>query len=302
MAYNSSFTGQQADVALQKAAVIQMDGGGTQFLGNDGAYHDISSLPTISFSLFPSDSGTLSAENLQTYLSVAANGVAIVLGGVDANTKPSGIANFMDMGEEMYMSYGYSSFFREIDGTENGKGTIDSAAVVVSVNKTTGAYLKSVTNVRLLNNGDGDMFLADDGTYKSVSEKYSARTFVLFSSEFDSNNQVLKTIEAPSDWSEQMVVTADSSNTPGLLFTSDVSSDETKYGARFTYTGSTYPAQGNWKLVNNTTGDVMQILAVVIQSQKVLTESEYAALGTTPETDGVLYFVTPDGTGGAVMQ
>ena len=28
--------------------------------------------------------------------------------------------------------------------------------------------------------------------------------------------------------------------------------------------------------------------------QKILTESEYAALGTTPETDGVLYFVTPD--------
>lgn len=28
--------------------------------------------------------------------------------------------------------------------------------------------------------------------------------------------------------------------------------------------------------------------------QKVLTESEYAALGTTPETDNVLYFITPD--------
>ena len=28
--------------------------------------------------------------------------------------------------------------------------------------------------------------------------------------------------------------------------------------------------------------------------QRVLTESEYSALGTTPETDNVLYFVTPD--------
>lgn len=28
--------------------------------------------------------------------------------------------------------------------------------------------------------------------------------------------------------------------------------------------------------------------------QKILTESEYAALGTTPETDNILYFVTPD--------
>lgn len=31
-----------------------------------------------------------------------------------------------------------------------------------------------------------------------------------------------------------------------------------------------------------------------IVNAKVLTESEYAALGTTPETDNVLYFVTPD--------
>lgn len=29
-------------------------------------------------------------------------------------------------------------------------------------------------------------------------------------------------------------------------------------------------------------------------TQRILTESEYAALGTTPETDNVLYFVTPD--------
>lgn len=29
-------------------------------------------------------------------------------------------------------------------------------------------------------------------------------------------------------------------------------------------------------------------------SQKILTETEYSALGTTPETDNVLYFVTPD--------
>lgn len=29
-------------------------------------------------------------------------------------------------------------------------------------------------------------------------------------------------------------------------------------------------------------------------SERVLTESEYTALGTTPETDGVLYFITPD--------
>lgn len=29
-------------------------------------------------------------------------------------------------------------------------------------------------------------------------------------------------------------------------------------------------------------------------SERVLTESEYTALGTTPETDGILYFVTPD--------
>lgn len=31
-----------------------------------------------------------------------------------------------------------------------------------------------------------------------------------------------------------------------------------------------------------------------INTQRILTESEYSALGTTPETDGVLYFVTPD--------
>lgn len=45
MSYNSSFTGQQADAALQKAAIIQTDGAGTQFLSNDGTYKAVSSQP-----------------------------------------------------------------------------------------------------------------------------------------------------------------------------------------------------------------------------------------------------------------
>lgn len=41
---------------------------------------------------------------------------------------------------------------------------------------------------------------------------------------------------------------------------------------------------------NNTTKIGIQFTKI----QQILTESEYAALGTTPETDNVLYFVTPD--------
>ena len=52
-------------------------------------------------------------------------------------------------------------------------------------------------------------------------------------------------------------------------------------------------------LVLETSGNGNKFLAddgkyKAVQPMKVLSESEYAALGTTPETDNVLYFVTPD--------
>ena len=52
-------------------------------------------------------------------------------------------------------------------------------------------------------------------------------------------------------------------------------------------------------IVLETEGDGSKFLAndgtyKAVQPMKVLTESEYSALGTTPETDNVLYFVTPD--------
>lgn len=56
------------------------------------------------------------------------------------------------------------------------------------------------------------------------------------------------------------------------------------------------PTNGNIKTTvtidNVTYPIIINIIALLVP--RILTESEYSALGTTPETDNVLYFVTPD--------
>ena len=266
------------------ALVLETSGDGTKFLADDGAYKAIaSSNQYLDMSIFTGESGTLSEENYQKV--------------VDAYNKNYSLAK-LDSSVTIPMAIEYTNSTIGIClliGTYNsGVQGFPFTGIYVLISKLDKSYVIQSGNVVVKTGGSGEQFLSDKGTYKNISEKYSSRTFVLFSSDFAGNGYVLKPIEAPSDWSEQMVITPDNSNTSGFSLTSDVSEDGSKYAARFTYSGTTYPAQGSWKLQNNVTGDIMQILAVVIQSQKVLTGSEYTALGTTPETDGVLYFVTPD--------
>lgn len=66
---------------------------------------------------------------------------------------------------------------------------------------------------------------------------------------------------------------------------------------------SSEPDLSNYLAKDNTTkyeptGDYNPATKKYVDDNKlnhqILTESEYSALGTTPETDNVLYFVTPD--------
>lgn len=198
MSYNSSFTGQQADAALQKAAIIQTDGGGTQFLGNDGVYHDISSLPTINQSMFPQDEGTLSSEDLQKFLAAGAVGTAIVLGSTVAGSWNSGIAMFNDLTDEMYMSYGVTHAVKTIDDEDEstGKGQATLKTYIVRVNKTTGVYKKISASIHLDNTGDGTLFLASDGMYKAPQNRYLDMSIFTGDSGILSDDDYQKVVDA----------------------------------------------------------------------------------------------------------
>lgn len=288
MSYNSSFTGQQADAALQRAAVIQTDGDGTKFLSDDGTYKEAGDKTNVLILSLENDlangekDSPIAAEVSASLVDAITNGKACVIKSANSDI----LVNLQQIGSNVTIIMEQISRVGQTFVAVNTSITVNTSTNVIADYQTGALVLET--------SGDGTKFLADDGAYKNIPEKYSSRTFVLFSSDFAGSSYVLKPIEAPSDWSEQMVVTSEDSNTSGFSLTSDVSEDGSKYAVRFTYSGTTYPAKGSWKLQNNVTGDIMQILAVVIQSQKVLTESEYAALGTTPETDNVLYFVTPD--------
>lgn len=192
MSYNSSFTGQQADSALQKAAVIQTDNNGTKFLADDGTYKEAGDKTNVLILSLENDlangqkDSPVDAEVSASLVDAVTTGKACVIKSANSDI----LANLQKIGNNVTIIMEQISRVGQTFVAVNTSITVNTSTNVIADYQTGAIVLET--------SGDGSKFLANDGTYKSV------------------------------------------------------------------------------------------------QPMKVLTESEYAALGTTPETDGVLYFVTPD--------
>lgn len=181
--------------------------------------------------------------------------------------------------------------------------------------KANSVHTHAITDVTgLVNNGDGNSFLANDGTYKEVASSNQYLDMSIFTGESGtlSEEDYQKVVNAftnkvsvgavqeafmpisISDLSDKYEIYVNATGPGesylgvGVYIYSINKSDKT-----FTFTG-------NGARIENS-GDGTKFLSddgsyksVSSQPMKVLTESEYSALGTTPETDNVLYFVTPD--------
>ena len=192
MSYNSSFTGQQADAALQKAAVIQTDSDGTKFLADDGTYKEAGDKTNVLILSLENDlangekDSPVTPEVSASLLDAITTGKACVIKSANSDI----LANLQKIGNNVTIILEQISRVGQTFVAVNTSITVNTSTNVIADYQTGAIVLET--------EGDGSKFLANDGTYKAV------------------------------------------------------------------------------------------------QPMKVLTESEYSALGTTPETDNVLYFVTPD--------
>lgn len=192
MSYNSSFTGQQADAALQKAAVIQTDSNGTKFLADDGTYKEAGDKTNVLILSLENDlaggekDSPVTAEVSALLVDAVTTGKACVIKSANSDI----LANLQQIGNNVTIIMEQISRVGQTFVAVNTSITVNTSTNVIADYQTGAIVLET--------SGDGSKFLANDGTYKSV------------------------------------------------------------------------------------------------QPMKVLSESEYSALGTTPETDNVLYFVTPD--------
>ena len=192
MSYNSSFTGQQADAALQKAAVIQTNSDGTKFLADDGVYKEAGDKTNVLILSLENDlangakDSPVTPEVSASLLDAITTGKACVIKSANSDI----LANLQKIGNNVTIILEQISRVGQTFVAVNTSITVNTSTNVIADYQTGALVLET--------SGNGNKFLADDGKYKAV------------------------------------------------------------------------------------------------QPMKVLSESEYAALGTTPETDNVLYFVTPD--------
>ena len=227
MSYNSSFTGQQADAALQKAAVIQKDGDGTKFLSDDGTYKEAGDKTNVLILSLENDlangqkDSPVEAEVSAALKDAISNGKACVIKSANSDI----LANLQQIGDNVTIVMEQISRIGQTFVAVNTTITVNTATNVISDYQTGAIVLET--------QGDGSKFLSNNGTYKEIPQP-------------DLSNYLAK------------------NNT--TEFTPDADYEP----ATKKYVDDHSPLS------------------------KIVSESEYSALGDSVNTDGILYFVTPD--------
>ena len=221
--------------------------------------------------------------------------------------------------------------------------------------KANSVHTHAITDVTgLVNNGDGNLFLADDGTYKEAGDKTNV---LILSLENDlANGQKDSLVDAEISTALKDAISTGkacvikSANSDILANLQQISDNVTIVMEQISRVGQTFVAVNTSITVNTVTNVISdyQTGAIVLETEgdgnkflsnngeykeipqpdlsnylaknntteftptndynpatkkyvddnklnyQILTESDYTDLGTTPETDNVLYFVTPD--------
>lgn len=179
--------------------------------------------------------------------------------------------------------------------------------------KANSVHTHAITDVTgLVNNGDGNSFLANDGTYKEIANSNQYLDMSIFASGSGtlSEEDYQKVVNAYNNKVSVGYITGATRpigihdvGTGYIVFVYGDAPHSNGFILGFaSYTiskGDKSYQTFNGSIVFKNNGDGTQFLSddgtyKSVQPMKVLSESEYSALGTTPETDNVLYFVTPD--------
>ena len=167
MSYNSSFTGQQADAALQRAAVIQTDGDGTKFLSDDGTYKEAGDKTNVLILSLENDlangekDSPIAAEVSDSLVDAITNGKACVIKSANSDI----LSNLQQIGSNVTIIMEQISRVGQTFVAVNTSITVNTSTNVIADYQTGAIVLET--------EGDGSKFLADDGTYKGINGAYS---------------------------------------------------------------------------------------------------------------------------------
>ena len=301
MSYNSSFTGQQADAALQKAAVIQTDNNGTKFLADDGTYKEAGDKTNVLILSLENDLANGEKDSPVTPEVSASLLDAITTGKACVNKSANSdiLANLQKIGNNVTIILEQISRVGQTFVAVNTSITVNTSTNVIADYQTGAIVLET--------EGDGSKFLANDGTYKNttsvgviditgINDEYTQLNDEQFADIMDAINKDIVIVKRGSAYSVPYQV----DNSIGLgndmidiRFITIHIGDDIQGLTWSPYIIDAYQIHldVNDKLLRI---ELLTSFTNAVPTMKVLTESEYAALGTTPETDGVLYFVTPD--------
>ena len=132
--------------------------------------------------------------------------------------------------------------------------------------------------------------LLKDMIHPLVNTQYITHTIILFANASDIIGN--GTIYGPYNefYSEYLVLDA-AQNEDFTIAT--LSNEENMFGVHFVSKGTTI-SKPYYTFTGHTDNGENVLLVIVVDNRRILSETEYSALGITPETDNVLYFVTPD--------
>lgn len=301
MPYNSSFTGQQADAALQKAAVIQTDNDGTKFLADDGTYKEAGDKTNVLILSLENDlangekDSPVTAEVSASLLDAITTGKACVIKSANSDI----LANLQKIGNNVTIILEQISRVGQTFVAVNTSITVNTSTNVIADYQTGAIVLET--------EGNGSKFLADDGTYKNttsvgviditgINDEHTQLNDEQFADIMDAINKDIVIVKRDSAYSVPYQV----DNSIGLgndmidiRFITIHIGDDIQGLTWSPYIIDAYQIHldVNDKLLRI---ELLTSFTNAVPTMKVLSESEYSALGTTPETDNVLYFVTPD--------
>ena len=167
MSYNSSFTGQQADAAIQKAAIIQMDSDGTKFLADDGTYKEAGDKTNVLILSLENDlangekDSPITAEVSASLVDAITTGKACVIKSANSDI----LVNLQQIGSNVTIIMEQISRVGQTFVAVNTSITVNTSTNVIADYQTGAIVLET--------EGDGSKFLADDGTYKGINGAYS---------------------------------------------------------------------------------------------------------------------------------
>ena len=292
------------------------NGDGTKFLADDGTYKEAGDKTNVLILSLENDlangqkDSPVDAEISTALKDAISTGKACVIKSANSDI----LANLQQIGDNVTIVMEQISRVGQTFVAVNTSITVNTATNVISDYQTGAIVLET--------EGDGNKFLSNDGKYKEIPQpdlsNYLAKNNTTeFTPTEDYNPATKKYVDdkyrytqIAIDLDENTIADIDFTKTNYIRFTATPLNAKSKYSIgeciipplldnivshlehNFTIKVENINISGHINISINK--NMNRIECHLYYDRCVLTESEYSALGTTPNTDNVLYFVTPD--------